>query len=573
MTRVLASALHRLARGVRILIFHGYLLRGTGSNVYNAELAEALTRLGHEVHLLCQEARPETLGFVDSVGAWENGELVVHPVRRPPHAGNCTVYRPDIGGLLPVYVYDDYEGFEVRTFDRLDDAELGRYLDANLRAVRDVAAAANIEAGFANHVLMGPVILARGLGETPYAVKVHGSALEYTLKPHYKRFAPYASEGLVPARAVLVGSRHTAESLWAAMPLEDLRERTFLSPPGVDTHTFAPREPDEALAGLEALERWLDAAQRTGFSPAAAREIDVLCDPRRDPPSGEELAQVRSHYDPVGVDVEAPDALSLLDPTRDPVICFVGKLIVSKGIDLLLAAWPLVLAREPRAKLVVVGFGTYREGVEVLLRALERADERLLMHVCRQGRALEGGPRDQLTYLRSFLEGLRGRHERYFAAAKKMRRSIVFTGRLDHGELGRLLPCTEAVVMPSMFPEAFGMVAAEAAASGALPISAAHSGLAEVAAILGEKLPLQVRALLTFERGMRAVEDLAQAINGWLELDPRMQATARAALARTAADRFGWEAVAQSVVSAARGRTAVLEPVPGAVPFAGAAEL
>ena len=391
------------------------------------------------------------------------------------------------------------------------------------------------------------------MGDLPYAVKVHGSALEYTLKPHYGRFAPYASEGLVPARAVLVGSRHTAESLWAAMPLEDLRERTFLGPPGVDTHTFAPREPEEALAGLDALERWLErrAARRLR---ARGRQGDRRA--LRPPPgpalrrgAGAGAGGIR----PGRASTSGPRTrLPSLDPMRDPVVCFVGKLIVSKGIDLLLAAWPLVLARQPRAKLVVVGFGTYREGVEVLLRGLERADERLLMHVCRQGRALEGGPRDQLTYLRTFLEGLRGRHERYFAAAKKMRRSIVFTGRLDHGELGHLLPCTEAVVMPSMFPEAFGMVAAEAAASGALPISAGHSGLAEVAAILGEKLPLQVRSLLTFERGMRAVEDLAQAIIGWLELDPRMRASARAALARTAADRFGWEAVAQSVIAAAQ---------------------
>ena len=90
---------------------------------------------------------------------------MVDDVRRPPHAGRCTVYRPDIHGLLPVYVYDDYEGFEVRTFDRLNDAELERYVDSNVRAVRDVAAHADIEAGFANHVLMGPAILARGLGE------------------------------------------------------------------------------------------------------------------------------------------------------------------------------------------------------------------------------------------------------------------------------------------------------------------------------------------------------------------------------------------------------------------------
>ena len=40
---------------MRILIFHGYLLRGTGSNIYNASLVRALARLGHEVELRCQE--------------------------------------------------------------------------------------------------------------------------------------------------------------------------------------------------------------------------------------------------------------------------------------------------------------------------------------------------------------------------------------------------------------------------------------------------------------------------------------------------------------------------------------
>ena len=29
---------------MRILIFHGYLLRGTGSNIYNANLVRALAR-------------------------------------------------------------------------------------------------------------------------------------------------------------------------------------------------------------------------------------------------------------------------------------------------------------------------------------------------------------------------------------------------------------------------------------------------------------------------------------------------------------------------------------------------
>lgn len=554
---------------MRLLIFHGYLLRGTGSNVYNAELVEALVRAGHELHLLCQDRGAAELGFVDAVGDWDSGSLMMNEVRRPPYAGRCTVYRPNIGELLPVYVYDTYEGFVVKTFDQLTDDELEHYLQANVGAVGEVAQLVEIEAGFANHLVMGPAILARALGETPYAVKIHGSALEYTVKPHYERFAPYAREGLAGASAVLVGSRHTAESLWSAMPIEGLQERTFLGPPGVDTHTFSLREPRAAEEGFDALVRWLESADRTGFDSVASASIDELCSPTRpQAPTMEELAQVRAGYDSAGIDAEVPEALATVDP-RDPLVVYVGKLIVSKGLDLLLAAWPLVLARHPKARLVVVGFGTYREGLEVLMRGLEQGDERLLLQVCREGRELEGGPRDQLTYLRSFLESLHGRHERYFNAARRLRESVIFTGRLEHGELGQLLPCADALVVPSMFPEAFGMVAAEAAACGALPVCADHSGLAEVAAIIGERLPLKVRELLTFKRSMSAVDDLAYALDAWLDMDDRTRASARTALASVAAARFGWEHVAATVIDAAQGRVTRLEPIAGSVPFSG----
>ena len=61
---------------------------------------------------------------------------------------------------------------------------------------------------------MGPAILARsGL---QFAAKVHGSALEYTVKPNLERFGPYAREGVEAAASILVGSRHTAECLWTA---------------------------------------------------------------------------------------------------------------------------------------------------------------------------------------------------------------------------------------------------------------------------------------------------------------------------------------------------------------------
>ena len=207
---------------MRILIFHGYLLGGTGSNVYNARLAAALVRAGHEVHLLCQDRDPFEQDWVDAAGDWDGGELVMEARSEPVRA---TVYRPDLGGLLPVYVPDRYDGIEARPFPDLSDAEVERYLERNVAAVREVAERARPDVALANHLVMGPVVLARALeGCVPYAVKVHGSALEYTVKPH-PRFLPYAREGLAPARAVLVGSRHTAESLWAAMDDPEVERR------------------------------------------------------------------------------------------------------------------------------------------------------------------------------------------------------------------------------------------------------------------------------------------------------------------------------------------------------------
>ena len=500
---------------MRVLIFHGYLLRGTGSNVYNASLAQAMMRLGHEVHLLCQDRDARRLEWVDAVGDWDSGELRVEVLREPVR---CTVYRPPIGRVLPVYVADRYEGFDAKPFERLSDEELDRYLAANVEAVRDVAERARPEVALANHLVMGPVVLARaGLD---YAVKIHGSALEYTVKPHRERFMPFAREGLARARGVLVGSRHTAESLWEALDDPELPGRTRLGPPGVDVHEFRPRAADAAAAGLRALAGRLEGAPAAGW----------------------------------GGDAGAADALRELDPARDRIVSFVGKLIVSKGVDLLLAAWPLVVAEVPGARLCVVGFGEYRDGLKRLLAAIGAGDLGEVREVARLGRALEGGPEGELSYLAAFADGLDGdRRASWLAAAPDAAARVHFTGRLEHGDLPDLLPACEAQVVPSTFPEAFGMVAVEAAACGALPVSAAHSGLAEVTAELREALDEDVRPLLDFERGPTAVDELAANLVSWLTLDPERRAAASAALSELARGRWGWESVADGVIAASRG--------------------
>ncbi len=239
---------------MRVLIFHGYLLHGTGSNVYNADLAQALKRMGHEVHLICQDADAAALDWVDAVGDWEGGSLRIERLRGGDGAGSVTVYRPEIGGLLPVFVADRYEGFEVKTFPELSEEELARYLDANIAAVHEVVeSAGQPEAALANHLIMGPVILARvGLR---YALKVHGSDLSYTVRPHPERFVPYAREATDAAAGILVGSAHSAADLFATVADPELPARTRLGPPGVDVHRFRPRPPDRGREGARSPRR------------------------------------------------------------------------------------------------------------------------------------------------------------------------------------------------------------------------------------------------------------------------------------------------------------------------------
>ena len=111
------------------------------------------------------------------------------------------------------------------------------------------------DVALANHLVMGPVVLARALDDVPYAVKVHGSALEYTVKPHPERFLPYAREGLArPARCWSAratrpracGRRWTTPG---SRPARSSARRASTS------REFRPREPDAAREGPEALVR------------------------------------------------------------------------------------------------------------------------------------------------------------------------------------------------------------------------------------------------------------------------------------------------------------------------------
>ena len=137
----------------------------------------------------------------------------------------------------------------------------------------------------------------------------------------------------------------------------------------------------------------------------------------------------------------------------------------------------------------------------------------------------------------------------------------MLTGRLEHPELAELLPACEAQVVPSTFPEAFGMVAAEAAACGILPVSASHSGLAEVTRALAAAVPEQARPWLDFEVGDGAVRDLAASLISWLQAPEDVREATRAGIVEVVREKYSWEGLARTVVASARGELSELEPV------------
>lgn len=412
---------------MKILMWHGYLLGGTGSNIYVRQLAREWSREGHDVTVFSQEPHPERLDL-----------------------GGADTVRPDVHGLLPVFVLDRYDGYRVERVQDLVRSELDAWVAANAAAIRERLPA---ELVFASHVLLGgPVGAATG---ARYAVAVHGSELEYSMRGNAELSA-WGAQVLGGAAAVIVGTAHIRKALTEVCgPVDRVHE----VPPGVDVELWRPQSRAQALAAL-------------------------LEEARRDPPN------------PGNVNERLPDEgnadrlAQFLAGDRATIVYF-GKLIYNKGVHLLLDA-----LRDVDARAVIVGFGDYR------------------------------------TELEQQAEGL----------------PVLFTGPLEHRHLVHLAALADVAVVPSIFPEAFGMVAAEAAAAGCPPVVANHSGLAEIARGLDEDYPPSLRHLASFPNGDAA--ELKKRLSEIISLSEEDRVALRAAARNAAVERWSWTSVAHRLLAA-----------------------
>jgi len=162
---------------------------------------------------------------------------------------------------------------------------------------------------------------------------------------------------MLGARAVLVGSEYLAKQLLTTLNTPELAERIRLVPPGVDFSGFVPGDKKTNATRLHGLVQQLALIERTGFGIPESEELDTLA--TRGIPAWSELLAIQRGYNPSGIDKDAPRKLATLNPFHDRIGAFVGKLIVSKGVHLLFVHGHWYFATEPRAKLLIIGFGTY----------------------------------------------------------------------------------------------------------------------------------------------------------------------------------------------------------------------
>jgi glycosyltransferase involved in cell wall biosynthesis len=184
------------------------------------------------------------------------------------------------------------------------------------------------------------------------------------------------------------------------------------------------------------------------------------------------------------------------------------------------------VARDTEA--LIVGFGSYREWLGGLAAAHRGEDPAALEWLVRTGAM----PIDASAAHGAGSAG-----------------GVTFTGRLDHRYAPDALAAMDVQVVPSILSEAFGMVAAEGAAAGALPLVARHSGLAEVAGALETEVGRP--GLFSFETGEGAVPRLAAGIERLLSLAPQERDEFRLGVSAFVGREWTWERTATRILAAA----------------------
>ena len=538
-----------------ICILHGYLLEGSGSNLWTRCVVESLCMEGHTVQLVCQEPYPERYDCIAEAYRYHaDGRVEQLFSRDVTYPGRCIMHKPQLGDTLPVYVWDKYDEYpNVVPMINLGDAEIEAYIERNAAVVQHVVAERGVTAMHANHAVLMSVVAQRVSERTgvPYAIMPHGSALEYAVKPD-PRFHAYATSAFSDAGHIFVHGEEMRHRVATILPgVTDLDAKFSVLPLGVHTAQFAPVPRErrrEKMGRLWNALAELPRGRRASQLPEMIEAVRAAGD----------SASLRTALSNVKYETKAPDEdveekLQQVDWEHDAILLYVGRLISAKGVQSGLAALPLILAEDPGVRLLLVGHGPLREPMEAFVWALEHGDRALVERIVEYGRMLEGDPdgaggSQALGKVKCFFQDLdaRGELDAYFALAQQHVRSdrVIFTGYLTHHELEHLFPCCDAGIFPSIVKEAGPLVFLEALASGCFPLGTYFGGMKASIDAISDLFPSEIANAMKLNP-FDTVADIATNVSTALRFGVRYKDV----LSRTAQERYDWTSVGRKLVN------------------------
>ena len=221
---------------MRIVLWHGYLLGGTGSNVYTRQLAREWSLAGHDVVVLSQEPQPERY----DLGARDHRETGRR--RLPARVRASTATRATRCDGCPTAPASSSTAGSTRTSPRSREQQPAELV-------------------FANHVLLGgPVGAASGM-----TLRRQGARLGARVRDARQRVAlGLGRRGARAARRRRSSARATSARCWRTSAVTSTA--CTRCRPGVDIEEWVPEERDTALAGL------LDEARHDPPNPGNANE-------------------------------------------------------------------------------------------------------------------------------------------------------------------------------------------------------------------------------------------------------------------------------------------------------------
>ncbi|MCK4271117.1 glycosyltransferase [bacterium] len=536
-----------------ICLMHGYLLEGSGSNLWTRSMVKNICRIGETVHLLCQENHPERYDFISEAYAYRpGGKRETLLKRETPYRGRCILHKPLLSDTFPVYIWDKYEEFgNVVPMIELSSDDIENYLTRNLNVLLEIAKKHHFRCLLANHAVLMSVVAKRAhdVLKIPYSVLPHGSAIVYAVEKD-KRLHDLAGEAFTDAENIFtIGDDMKKRVLGLFPDIPRLEKKLIALRLGVDTKAFRPIPAKEKPVSIERLIRQLE---DTPHKCAAARR---KASPVKMPASikKQELVAIikdRGNYDQQVPDANVAEKLRSVDWSNDKVIIFVGRLMSNKGIQAIIAALPCILWRHPNVKLIIVGHGPLRAILEVLIGAIETGNRDLFKKIIDWGGDLEGLESKPFSATKHFIQKLTqdDKLESYWRKAKKQisRDKIIFTGYLKHDELRHLLPCADLAIFPSMVAEAGPLVFLEAISCGVFPLGTYFSGMAQSIDSTSGYLPDEVVEIMKLRPAKEhLVDDIVEKSIKALGIGAKH----RDALHKVAVENYDWETVARELVS------------------------